>query len=350
VSYGYTAFAYDPNGSVVWRVRRVDNFPLDVVALDAFCRLWADVSTGIGGPGGQYSFNSAYSVNYGGQAGYYTEPNTRLDANDPGYRGLILCTYRYFDPAKARWINRDPIGYAGDVNLYAFVGGNPVMGADPDGLDGKGSSSPWFANLQFAIGTYKGMQHAGIEMLSPILSQNNPAMDQLLKVGDKLLYQAGRSDMEQLGHKYGYVTGLVAGLLVGGGEEGGSLALEGIVEGGGYEYVWLHHGTLLARARTLLTEPPVLEGIEEGTARAVGFSTAPDTLPGIAYAKGYAFKKVDSYGGVPAMLSIKVPRPFANLARTPEPREFIFDESRGLYQELVELWPYLEKRVVPIRR
>jgi RHS repeat-associated protein len=96
--------------------------------------LWADVSTGEVGTAGQYSFNSAYSVNYGGQAGYYTEPNTRLDASDPGYRGLVLCTHRYYDPTKARWITRDPIGYRGAINLYEFVGGNPVRRRDSRGL------------------------------------------------------------------------------------------------------------------------------------------------------------------------------------------------------------------------
>jgi RHS repeat-associated protein len=100
------------------------------------------VSTGEVGTAGQYSFNSAYSVNYGGAFGYYTEPNTRLDSSDPGYRGLVLCTYRYFDPSKARWLTRDPLGYGGAINLYAFVGGNPVTNADPSGFGGGGAEGP----------------------------------------------------------------------------------------------------------------------------------------------------------------------------------------------------------------
>jgi RHS repeat-associated protein len=47
---------------------------------------------------------------------------------------LLLCTFRWYDPATARWLTRDPIGYAGGSNLYGYVGGNPVGGVDPWGL------------------------------------------------------------------------------------------------------------------------------------------------------------------------------------------------------------------------
>jgi len=43
-------------------------------------------------------------------------------------------THRYYDAGKGRFINRDPIGAAGGINLYGFVGNNPVTGADPSGL------------------------------------------------------------------------------------------------------------------------------------------------------------------------------------------------------------------------
>ena len=34
----------------------------------------------------------------------------------------------------ARWLTRDPAGYDGGINLYAYCDGNPVMGIDPSGL------------------------------------------------------------------------------------------------------------------------------------------------------------------------------------------------------------------------
>jgi RHS repeat-associated protein len=48
--------------------------------------------------------------------------------------GLYLTNYRAYDPINFRWLNRDPIGEAGGVNLYAYVNGNPVNAVDPMGL------------------------------------------------------------------------------------------------------------------------------------------------------------------------------------------------------------------------
>jgi RHS repeat-associated protein len=60
--------------------------------------------------------------------GYYRDSEAATSDN------LLLCTYRWYDPATARWLTRDPIGYAGGSNLYGYVGGNPVGGVDPWGL------------------------------------------------------------------------------------------------------------------------------------------------------------------------------------------------------------------------
>lgn len=42
--------------------------------------------------------------------------------------------FRYYDPAQGRWLNRDPIGYAGGVNVYGYCGSGPVQAIDPLGL------------------------------------------------------------------------------------------------------------------------------------------------------------------------------------------------------------------------
>ena len=41
---------------------------------------------------------------------------------------------RFYDPAAGRFLTRDPAGYGGGVNLYAYCGNNPVNLCDPSGL------------------------------------------------------------------------------------------------------------------------------------------------------------------------------------------------------------------------
>ncbi|MCI5196832.1 MAG: RHS repeat-associated core domain-containing protein, partial [Candidatus Electrothrix sp. AW5] len=48
--------------------------------------------------------------------------------------GLAYYGYRFYSPGVGRWINRDPIGEAGGINLYGFVGNGPVNWIDPNGL------------------------------------------------------------------------------------------------------------------------------------------------------------------------------------------------------------------------
>lgn len=63
---------------------------------------------------------------FGGRWGYYT------DSTATG--GAVLCTHRWYDPNLGRWLSRDPVGYAGGDNLYAYCRNNPVAFGDPNGL------------------------------------------------------------------------------------------------------------------------------------------------------------------------------------------------------------------------
>jgi RHS repeat-associated protein len=63
---------------------------------------------------------------YVGQYGVMAEPNGL---------GLNYMRARYYDPSIGRFISEDPAGFGGgDVNLYAYVGNNPVLMVDPSGL------------------------------------------------------------------------------------------------------------------------------------------------------------------------------------------------------------------------
>ncbi|RLB40183.1 MAG: hypothetical protein DRH12_10460, partial [Deltaproteobacteria bacterium] len=57
----------------------------------------------------------------------------RFGVMDDG-SGLLYMRARYYDPELGRFITKDPIGFVGGVNQYAYVGGNPVNWIDFLGL------------------------------------------------------------------------------------------------------------------------------------------------------------------------------------------------------------------------
>jgi RHS repeat-associated protein len=60
----------------------------------------------------------------------------RYGVMDEG-NNIFFMRARYYDAETGRFLNEDPLGFkGGDLNLYAYVKGNPVTGIDPEGLIG----------------------------------------------------------------------------------------------------------------------------------------------------------------------------------------------------------------------
>jgi len=66
---------------------------------------------------------------YAGQVGIIDEGNN-----------LYYMRARYYDANLGRFISEDPAGFIDGTNLYAYVGGNPIMLVDPSGLAASESS------------------------------------------------------------------------------------------------------------------------------------------------------------------------------------------------------------------
>jgi RHS repeat-associated protein len=58
-------------------------------------------------------------------------PGQRYDAAS----GLHYNYFRDYDPATGRYVQSDPIGLAGGVSTYGYVGGNPTVRIDSKGLE-----------------------------------------------------------------------------------------------------------------------------------------------------------------------------------------------------------------------
>jgi RHS repeat-associated protein len=66
----------------------------------------------------------------GGSSGGSGSDSTTLNVSS----SLIYFGYRFYDPDTARWLNRDPIEESGGLNLYEYVGNDPMSRRDPLGL------------------------------------------------------------------------------------------------------------------------------------------------------------------------------------------------------------------------
>ena len=78
--------------------------------------------------------------------------------------GLHYNYFRYYDPSTGRYITSDPIGLAGGLNTYGYVGGNPLKSIDLYGL------ATWptdYTNVTDPYGS-RGGNHTGADIRNPV--------------------------------------------------------------------------------------------------------------------------------------------------------------------------------------
>ena len=93
----------------------------------------------------------------GSTAGSFRYTGLRID---PETDGLYYARTRTYAPAWGRFLQPDPIGYAGGANLYAYVGNDPLNMTDPLGL------FTWQQGLQVAGGGFETLTGAGIALVT----------------------------------------------------------------------------------------------------------------------------------------------------------------------------------------
>jgi RHS repeat-associated protein len=112
---GTNYYAFDPEGSTADLVngsgQLVSEFYFDTYGYNRNPGVDAPVTDDHTGPFAQWGAESA--------------PSTQL----------VQMGHRVYDPYTGRWLTRDPIGYAGGINLYEYAEDQPDVISDPSGLD-----------------------------------------------------------------------------------------------------------------------------------------------------------------------------------------------------------------------
>ncbi len=90
--------------------------------------------------------------------GYIPEHATLMYIGDETRMTRYLGRMRWYDARLGRWLTRDPAGYVDGLNVYLFVGGNPLMFVDPTGLF-LSAVAGWVANT--ASDAWDGAKEVG---------------------------------------------------------------------------------------------------------------------------------------------------------------------------------------------
>lgn len=146
--------SYDGNGNVIGYVDATSGLPVLKLDYDPFggVVMAASMGTNAASSAAARAIPFRFSTKY-------TDRET----------GLSYYGYRYYRPDLGRWLNSDPLGELGGVNLYGMVGNNPVGSVD---LLGAIDTAYWKRIfVGGAVGAMKGFQNIGnteINAVKPI--------------------------------------------------------------------------------------------------------------------------------------------------------------------------------------
>ena len=109
---------------------------------------------------------------YAGSDGYQADVTAD---GDPGPIPFLHVGHRYYDPATGRFLQRDPIGVKGGLNVYAYVNNMPTAFVDPTGkgvlewIDRGISGAKKWAERAMGCSSRASVGNTGIDMAARAL-------------------------------------------------------------------------------------------------------------------------------------------------------------------------------------